>query len=66
MGVGFILKPIESHTNYETYKASLTFPTTEVNSWVNMQKGTYEALSQGSQPNERVMSLPKHAVKLPY
>ncbi len=35
MGAGFVLKLVESHTNYETYKASLTSPTTEVNSWVN-------------------------------
>ncbi len=65
--VGIGSRQVESPTRSETYRGGPTFPYAMGSSW----GGTLEAALEGSlgresQSDERVMSLPKHMVKLPY
>ncbi len=63
---GSASRQVESHTSCRTCKVDPTSPNAVVSSWANTQEDAHTALGQGSQSDERVMSPPKHAVKLPY
>ncbi len=58
---------VESPINYGTYRGGPTFPIDGGSSWGGVQEDDPGwSLGWESQPDERVMSLPKHAAKLPY
>ncbi len=65
MVVDTTLRRVESPTCCITYRGGPTSPYDMANNWGDAQEDNCAALGWESQSNERVMSLPKHAAKLP-